>query len=133
VRIRSSAAGGVSSVAERVECRVQSLPAAPAGLVIGFGGDESDQLVQVIAGGRQGGTVVAGTDPKHQPFAVGIQQPQLAQRCGHLAREDDLADRAGEGELSPAQVEGRAGPVADDAFVIADAALLADRRRRVGP
>ncbi len=107
--IRSSAFGGVSGVAERLKCGVQSLSAAPDGLVIGFGGDVPDELVQIIVAGRQDRTVVAGTDREHQPLAVGIQQPQLAQRRGYLVRDDDLADLAGEGELSPAQVERRSG------------------------
>ena len=41
----------LNRVAERVECRVESLSAASAGFVVGLGGHESDQLLQVVAGG----------------------------------------------------------------------------------
>ena len=48
--------------------------------MIGFGGHESGQLVQVVVGGRQDRAVVAGADPEHQSFAVGIEQPQPTRR-----------------------------------------------------
>jgi hypothetical protein len=117
----------LNRVAERVDCGVESLSAASAGFIVDLGGHESDQLVQVIAGGGQDGMVGVGTDPEHQSFAVGIQEPNPAQCCSYLLGDDDLVDPAGEGEPSPAQIEGRIGPVADDALVVADAGLPPDR------
>src|SRR5207245_7173078 len=61
---------GLSGVAERVECGVKPLPAAPAGLVIGLSGHESDQLVQVVAGGRERGAAVRGWGALHQWLAA---------------------------------------------------------------
>jgi hypothetical protein len=53
----------LNRVAERVESRVESLSAASAGFVVGLGGHESDQLVQVVAGGGQDGMVGVGRIP----------------------------------------------------------------------
>src|SRR5437763_12578560 len=72
--IGSSAAGG--GVVERVECGVESLLAAPVGFVVGFGGHESDQLLQVVDGGGQDGAGVLGADAEHESFAVGVEQLQ---------------------------------------------------------
>jgi len=82
------------------------LLAAPAGFVVGFGGHESEQLVQVVAGGGEDGVVVLGADSEHEPFAVGVEQLQAPQRCRCLGGDDDLAGRFGEGELPAAQIEG---------------------------
>jgi hypothetical protein len=70
---------------------------------------------------------------QHQSFAVGVQQPQLAKRCGDLVGDDDLVDGLGEGDLSAAQIERGVRPVADDALVVAEAALPPDRRSWLGP
>ena len=49
------------------------------------------------------GTVAVGADPEHQSFAVGVEQPQLAQCCGYILGDDDLVDGIGENELPLAQ------------------------------
>ena len=97
------------------------------------GRHEPDQLVQVVVGGCEDGVVVVSADSEHESFAVGVQQLQSAQRCCYHIRDDDLADGLGEGELPTAQIERRVLPVTDHALVIADAALPADRRPRLGP
>ena len=96
---RSVAVGSLGRRSEHGERGVQAVLAAPVGLVVGFGRDESDQLVQVVLGGRKGSAVGVGAHGEHQPFAVGVQQLQLAQRRGRLVADDDLVDGAGEGEL----------------------------------
>jgi hypothetical protein len=40
---------------ERVECGVESLLAAPVGLMVGFGGHGPDQLVTVVVGDNEDG------------------------------------------------------------------------------
>ena len=72
--------GGV----ERVEGDVESLLAAPVGFMVGFGSDEPDQFLEVLVGGSEDGTVVVGVDREHQSFAVGVEQPQVAQCRGDL-------------------------------------------------
>lgn len=73
-----------------------------------------------------------GADPEHKSFAVAIEQPQLAQCCGYVFGDDDPVDGFGERRPPAAQIEGRVGPIADDALVDADAALPPDRRHRIG-
>lgn len=34
---------------------------------------------------------------EYQSFAIGVQEPQLAQRCGHLVGNGDLVDGTDEG------------------------------------
>ena len=91
--------------------------ATPVGLVVGFGRDEPNQLVQFLIGGCEDGAVAVGAHAEHQPSTVDIQQPQLAQRRGQLVGDDDLGDGAGQGELPAAQVIRRVLPVADDPLV----------------
>src|SRR6266568_8094993 len=129
--IESLAVRSLDCGVELVECGVQSLLPAPLGLVVGFGGYRADQLIQIVVGRSEDGPVTVGADAEHQPFAVGVQQPQIAQRCCYLIRDDDLADGTGEGQPSPAQIERRILPVADHALVVADATLPADRRCRL--
>ena len=54
---RSVAVGSLGRGSEHGERGVQAVPAASVGLVVGFGRDESDQLVQVVLGGRKCGAV----------------------------------------------------------------------------
>ena len=82
--IGSPAVGGC--VVERVECCVESLLAAPVGFMVGFGRDGPDQLVQVLLGGGQDSAVALGADAEDEPFAVGVQQVQIAQCCRDLGR-----------------------------------------------
>jgi len=56
-----------------------------------------------------------------------------SQRRGDLGADDNLVDGIGEGQPLAAQIEERFFPVADYAFVAADAALPPDRRLRLGP
>ena len=51
---------------------VSTVKAAPIGLMVGFGGDESDQLVKFVIGGGQGGAVAVSTHAEHQPFTVAV-------------------------------------------------------------
>jgi hypothetical protein len=99
--------------------------------MVNLGRHEPDQLVQVVVGGSEESAVGVGADREHQSLPVGVQQPQLAQRRGHLVRDDDVVDGAREGEPLAAQIERRVLPVADHPFVVADAALPADRRPRL--
>lgn len=70
---------GLGEAAERVECGVESPLTAPVRLVVGLGGHVSDQFVQLVIAGHQDGTVaVVSTGPKDQPFAVRVEQPQIA-------------------------------------------------------
>ena len=76
------------------------------GLVVGFGRHGLDQLLEVVVGGRQGGALVVGADPEHDPFAVGVEQLQLAQGRGDVGGDDDLVNIDGACEPSWAQIEG---------------------------
>ena len=127
---RSSAVKSLRCGVERLECGVESPLAAPVGLMVSLSRHEPDQLVEVVVGGSQDSAVIVGADPEHQSLAVGVQQPQLAQRHGHLIRDDDLVDRAHESQPSATQIERRVLPVADDSLVAADAALPPDRCTR---
>jgi hypothetical protein len=40
--------------------------------MVGFGGHEPDQLLQVLVCDSEDGAVASGADPEHQPFAVGV-------------------------------------------------------------
>jgi AcrR family transcriptional regulator len=128
---RSPAVKSAGCGVERLECGVEPLLAAPVELMIGLGRHEPDQLVQVIVSGSEDSAVVVGADPEHQSFAVGVQQPQLAQRRGHLVTDDDLADSTRYGEPSAPEIEQRVLPVADHSFVVTDAAPPPDRRARL--
>ena len=96
--------------------------------MIGFGRHGPDQILQVVVGGGQYGVVVVGSDTEDESFAAGVQQVQIAKRCGDLVSDDDLVEGFGDGEGSAAQVEWRVLPVADNAGVVADTALPSDRR-----
>jgi len=78
--------------------------------MVGFSHHESDQLLQVLVRGEQGGTIVVGAHPEDEPRTVGVQQPHAAQGCGHLVGDHDLADGAGDAEASPTQVVRRVLP-----------------------
>jgi hypothetical protein len=69
---RSVAVGSMGCVGEYGERGVEAVMAAPVGLVVGCGGDESDQLVQFVIGGGQGGAVAVGAHAEHEPFTVGV-------------------------------------------------------------
>jgi len=92
-----------------------------------------DQLVEVVVGGSEDGAVVVGSDGEYHSLAVGVEKLQLAQRRGDLGADDNLVDGIGEGQPLAAQIEELFFPVADYAFVAADAALPPDRRLRLGP
>jgi hypothetical protein len=46
--------------------------------MVGFGGYEPDQLVQVVGRGCEGGVVAVGADREYQPLAVAVEQLQIA-------------------------------------------------------
>ena len=73
---------GRAAVGEHVESGVEAALAAPIGFMVGFGGDKSDQSLEFVIGGVQGGAVAVSAHAEHQPFAVGVKQYHLAQCCG---------------------------------------------------
>ena len=125
--------GSFGRGSEHPERSVQAVLTAPVGFVVGFGRNESDQLVQVVVGSRKNGPAGVGAHTKHQPFAVRVQQLQLTQRRGRLVADDDLVDGTGNSELAPAQLVGRVRSVADDSLIIANAATPLNRRRWLAP
>jgi hypothetical protein len=67
---RSVIVGNAGRVGEHGESGVEAALGAPIGLMVGFGGDESDQLVQFVIGGGQGGAVTVSARAEHEPFTV---------------------------------------------------------------
>jgi hypothetical protein len=80
-------------VAECVERCVEALLTPPARLIVGFRGYEPDQLVQFVVSCRENDALAVGAHGEHDPFAVGIAQPQIPERRSHLISDDDLAER----------------------------------------
>ena len=66
------AVGSAGRVGEHGESGVEAALAAPIGLMVGFGGDESDQTVQLVIGGGEGGAVAVSEHAEHQPFTVAV-------------------------------------------------------------
>jgi hypothetical protein len=85
-------------VAECVERCVEALLTPPARLIVGFRGHEPDQLVQFVVSWRENYALAVGAHGEHDPFAVGIAQPQIPERRSHLISDDDLAERAGKSD-----------------------------------
>src|SRR6516165_7755894 len=73
-----SAVEGLGGFGQCVKRGVEAVLAAPVGFVVGFGGHEPDQLLQVVCTGQQGSAVGVGAHAKHQPLTVGVEQHQLA-------------------------------------------------------
>ena len=69
---RSVAVGSAGRVGEHGESGVEAALAAPIGLMVGFGGDESDQPVQFVIGGGQGGAVAVSAHAEHESFTVAV-------------------------------------------------------------
>jgi hypothetical protein len=85
-------------VAECVERCVEALLTPPARLIVGFRGHEPDQLVQFVVSCRENDALAVGAHGEHDPFAVGIEQPQIPERRSHIISDDDLAERAGKSD-----------------------------------
>lgn len=86
-------------VAEQTEGSVKPFPAARVGLVVGIGGHESDQLVQVLLCCGQDQDLLHGSRLEHHAFTVAVQQHQAPQRGGHLFGQRHGDDSAGQSGL----------------------------------
>jgi hypothetical protein len=88
-------------VAECVERCVEALLTPPARLIVGFRGHEPDQLVQFVVSCREHGALADGAHGEHDPFAVGIAQPQIPERRSHLISDDNRAERGRQERFRP--------------------------------
>ncbi len=66
-------------VVEGVEGGVESLLSSAVGFVVGVGGEEADQFVELVGGGGEDGPAgVVGADGEDEPFAVGVEELEFA-------------------------------------------------------
>lgn len=70
---------------QRVKRGVEAVLAAPVGFVVGFGGHESDQFLEVVCTGQQDSAVGVGAHAKYQSLTVGVEQHQLSSAAAVLS------------------------------------------------
>lgn len=68
---RCSAVEGLGGFGQGVKRGVEAVLAAPIGFVVGFGGHEPNQLLEVVCTGQEDSAVGVGAHAKHQSLTVG--------------------------------------------------------------
>jgi hypothetical protein len=89
--------------------------------VVRLGGDETDELLEIVCAGAEYYDISLGTGSEDEPFAIEIEKLEIPQGRRRLARDGDAGGFAGGRRRrgwSP-EVEGRPLPAADDSFVTA--------------